>query len=69
MNDPRISVANEIVRLFNERESSAYGHEAVSQREHSLQMANFPRLAGASLDLAEGSAELIRKLSCEPLGE
>jgi [1-hydroxy-2-(trimethylamino)ethyl]phosphonate dioxygenase len=48
MNDSRISVAEEIVRLFEERGDSAYGREAVSQREHALQAAHFAREAGAS---------------------
>lgn len=51
MNDSRINVVEEIVRLFEERGGSAYGREVVSQREHALQAAHFAREAGASSSL------------------
>ncbi len=40
--------ADEIRRLFAERGDSAYGGEAVSQREHALQAAHFARQSGAT---------------------
>jgi phosphonate degradation associated HDIG domain protein len=48
MNDSHVSVVDEIVRLFKERGDSAYGREAVSQREHALQAAHLARKAGSS---------------------
>ncbi len=47
-NDSRALVVDEIVGLFRDRGDSAYGREAVSQREHALQAAHFAREAGAS---------------------
>jgi phosphonate degradation associated HDIG domain protein len=41
----------EILRLFAERGDSAYGGEAVSQREHALQAAHFARASGAGANL------------------
>ena len=42
---------SEIVRLFAERGDSAYGREAVSQREHALQAASLALAEGASAAL------------------
>lgn len=47
MRESRITVGEEVLRLFEERGDSAYGGEAVSQREHALQAAHFARQAGA----------------------
>ncbi len=41
------SAVEQIVCLFEERGDSAYGFEAVSQREHALQTANLARQSGA----------------------
>jgi phosphonate degradation associated HDIG domain protein len=41
----------EVLRLFAERGDSAYGGEAVSQREHALQAAHFARQSGAGPEL------------------
>lgn len=41
----------EILRLFQERGQSQYGHEAVSQQEHALQAAFFAERAGADASL------------------
>jgi [1-hydroxy-2-(trimethylamino)ethyl]phosphonate dioxygenase len=41
----------EIRRLFAERGDSAYGGEAVSQREHALQAAHFARQSGSTAAL------------------
>ncbi|WP_438269989.1 phosphonate degradation HD-domain oxygenase [Paludisphaera mucosa] len=51
MDDPRIATADEIVRIFAERGGSAYGREAVTQREHALQAAYLAREAGAAPSL------------------
>jgi phosphonate degradation associated HDIG domain protein len=48
MRDPRVPVGDEVVRLFERRGGSAYGREAVTQREHALQAAHLAREAGAS---------------------
>jgi phosphonate degradation associated HDIG domain protein len=45
------TVVSEIRRLFAERGDSAYGGEAVSQREHALQAADLARRAGADSEL------------------
>jgi [1-hydroxy-2-(trimethylamino)ethyl]phosphonate dioxygenase len=42
---------SEIRRLFAERGDSAYGGEAVSQREHALQAAHFARQSGSTAAL------------------
>ncbi len=47
----RIEVIEQIQRLFAERGDSAYGGEAVSQREHALQAAHFARQSGATAAL------------------
>ncbi|WP_165253008.1 HD domain-containing protein [Paludisphaera soli] len=47
MNDSRVSVVDEILRLFKGRGDSAYGREAASQREHALQAAHLAREAGS----------------------
>ena len=51
MSGSRIAVGDEVVRLFEERGSSAYGRETVSQREHALQAAYLAREAGANPSL------------------
>jgi phosphonate degradation associated HDIG domain protein len=51
MQDSRVPVVEEIVRLLEERGNSAYGREAVSQREHALQAAYLAREAGAAPSL------------------
>jgi [1-hydroxy-2-(trimethylamino)ethyl]phosphonate dioxygenase len=48
--DPSQAIT-EIRRLFLERGDSAYGSEAVSQREHALQAAHFARQSGATAAL------------------
>ena len=44
----RAGAIEQIRRLFAERGDSAYGGEAVSQREHALQAAHFARQSGAT---------------------
>jgi phosphonate degradation associated HDIG domain protein len=51
----RDRVVAEILRLFAERGDSAYGGEAVSQREHALQAAYFARQSGASAALTSAA--------------
>ena len=48
IHDRRGGVTGEILRLFELRGDSAYGREAVSQRDHALQAAYFARQAGGS---------------------
>ncbi len=47
----RVGVIEQIQSLFAERGDSAYGGEAVSQREHALQAAHFARQSGATAAL------------------
>ena len=47
----RAGAIEQIRTLFAERGDSAYGGEAVSQREHALQAAHFARQSGASAAL------------------
>jgi [1-hydroxy-2-(trimethylamino)ethyl]phosphonate dioxygenase len=47
----RARAIEKICRLFAERGDSAYGGEAVSQREHALQAAHFARRSGATAAL------------------
>jgi [1-hydroxy-2-(trimethylamino)ethyl]phosphonate dioxygenase len=49
--DDPASAIEQIRRLFAERGDSAYGGEAVSQREHALQAAHFARQSGATAAL------------------
>jgi [1-hydroxy-2-(trimethylamino)ethyl]phosphonate dioxygenase len=51
MSSDGVGAIEEIRRLFAERGDSAYGGEAVSQREHALQSAHLARRDGASAGL------------------
>jgi predicted HD phosphohydrolase len=56
----RDETIGQIVRLFAERGDSAYGREAVSQKEHALQAASLARADGASQALI--AAALLRDI-------
>jgi phosphonate degradation associated HDIG domain protein len=47
----QVGAVAQILRLFAQRGDSAYGGEAVSQREHALQAAHLAQASGAGADL------------------